>query len=198
MIFRRPFLVAFLIYSFVAVVVPNCKNQRIRFAFALFFSKSLFFIFFYLSISISSLLNSILLQEHHWKMPVTAMSLNLVTAFRGLSLLSTSPSSSSSFFKGDFGSIQPLPKLSISFPNRFPFTIENAHKKGAGSTKNGRDSKGQRLGVKIYGDQLAKPGSIIIRQRGTKVISLFLLTLPLPLQFCNLHVVELCTVIPNF
>nr|6ERI_AW Chain AW, 50S ribosomal protein L27, chloroplastic [Spinacia oleracea] len=41
-------------------------------------------------------------------------------------------------------------------------------KKGAGSTKNGRDSKGQRLGVKIYGDQVAKPGAIIIRQRGTK------------------------------
>ena len=48
-------------------------------------------------------------------------------------------------------------------------TIQMAHKKGAGSTKNGRDSKGQRLGVKIYGDQLAKPGAIIIRQRGTKV-----------------------------
>ncbi|CAI0457766.1 unnamed protein product [Linum tenue] len=44
-----------------------------------------------------------------------------------------------------------------------------AHKKGAGSTKNGRDSPGQRLGVKIFGDQLAKPGAIIIRQRGTKV-----------------------------
>ncbi|CAD6235266.1 unnamed protein product [Miscanthus lutarioriparius] len=45
-----------------------------------------------------------------------------------------------------------------------------AHKKGAGSTKNGRDSKGQRLGVKIYGDQVAKPGAIIIRQRGTRVL----------------------------
>ncbi|KAG6602682.1 50S ribosomal protein L27, chloroplastic, partial [Cucurbita argyrosperma subsp. argyrosperma] len=98
-------------------------------------------------------------------MPVTAMTLNLVGAFRGLSLVS---SSSSSFFKGDFGSIQPPPNLSVSFPNRFPLTIESAHKKGAGSTKNGRDSKGQRLGVKIFGDQVAKPGSIIVRQRGTK------------------------------
>nr|GMD01580.1 50S ribosomal protein L27, chloroplastic [Ipomoea batatas] len=49
-----------------------------------------------------------------------------------------------------------------------PLTIESAHKKGAGSTKNGRDSPGQRLGVKIFGDQAAKPGSIIVRQRGTK------------------------------
>ena len=43
-----------------------------------------------------------------------------------------------------------------------------AHKMGAGSTKNTRDSKGQRLGVKIFGDQHAKNGSIIVRQRGTK------------------------------
>ena len=43
-----------------------------------------------------------------------------------------------------------------------------AHKMGAGSTKNTRDSKGQRLGVKIFGDQQAKNGSIIVRQRGTK------------------------------
>lgn len=92
-----------------------------------------------------------------------AMSLNLVAAFTGLSL-----ASSSSFLKGDFRSIQTPPNLSFSFPNTFPLTIQNAHKKGAGSTKNGRDSKGQRLGVKIFGDQLAKPGSIIVRQRGTK------------------------------
>ncbi len=43
-----------------------------------------------------------------------------------------------------------------------------AHKKGAGSTKNGRDSHSQRLGVKIYGGQLAIAGNIIIRQRGTQ------------------------------
>lgn len=41
-----------------------------------------------------------------------------------------------------------------------------AHKKGAGSTKNGRDSNSKRLGVKIYGNQAVKPGSIIVRQRG--------------------------------
>ena len=41
-----------------------------------------------------------------------------------------------------------------------------AHKKGAGSTKNGRDSNSKRLGVKVYGDQLVKSGGIIIRQRG--------------------------------
>jgi ribosomal protein L27 len=47
-------------------------------------------------------------------------------------------------------------------------TIEAAHKKGSGSTKNGRDSKPKMLGVKIYGDQAAQPGAIIVRQRGTK------------------------------
>ena len=43
-----------------------------------------------------------------------------------------------------------------------------AHKKAAGSTSNGRDSVGRRLGIKIYGGQPAKAGNIIIRQRGTK------------------------------
>ena len=42
-----------------------------------------------------------------------------------------------------------------------------AHKKGVGSSRNGRDSAGRRLGVKVYGGQLAKSGSIIVRQRGT-------------------------------
>lgn len=41
-----------------------------------------------------------------------------------------------------------------------------AHKKGAGSTKNGRDSNSKRLGVKVYGNQAVKAGGIIIRQRG--------------------------------
>jgi large subunit ribosomal protein L27 len=41
-----------------------------------------------------------------------------------------------------------------------------AHKKGAGSTKNGRDSVSKRLGIKVYGNQQAKAGSIIVRQRG--------------------------------
>ena len=43
-----------------------------------------------------------------------------------------------------------------------------AHKKAAGSTRLGRDSHSQRLGVKIFGDQHAKAGSIIVRQTGTK------------------------------
>lgn len=42
-----------------------------------------------------------------------------------------------------------------------------AHKKGAGSSRNGRDSKSKRLGVKLFGGQAVKAGSIIIRQRGT-------------------------------
>lgn len=44
-----------------------------------------------------------------------------------------------------------------------------AHKKGGGSTKNGRDSQSKRLGVKKYGGQVVKAGNIILRQRGTKV-----------------------------
>ena len=43
-----------------------------------------------------------------------------------------------------------------------------AHKKGLGSSRNGRDSKGKRLGVKCFGGQLVKTGSIILKQRGTK------------------------------
>ena len=41
-----------------------------------------------------------------------------------------------------------------------------AHKKGQGSTRNGRDSNPQYLGVKLYGGEVAQPGSIIVRQRG--------------------------------
>ena len=44
-----------------------------------------------------------------------------------------------------------------------------AHKKGAASSRNGRESESKRLGVKIYGGQDVKAGMIIIRQRGTKV-----------------------------
>jgi len=44
-----------------------------------------------------------------------------------------------------------------------------AHKKAGGSSRNGRDSAGRRLGVKLAGGQEALPGAIIIRQRGTKV-----------------------------
>ena len=43
-----------------------------------------------------------------------------------------------------------------------------AHKKGQGSTKNGRDSNSKRLGVKKFGGEIVKPGMIIVRQRGTK------------------------------
>jgi large subunit ribosomal protein L27 len=43
-----------------------------------------------------------------------------------------------------------------------------AHKKGGGSSRNGRNSAGKRLGVKAYGGQLVTAGSIIVRQRGTK------------------------------
>src|SRR6185369_9545375 len=44
-----------------------------------------------------------------------------------------------------------------------------AHKKGLGSSKNGRDSNAQRLGVKAFGGQFVPGGSIIVRQRGTKI-----------------------------
>ncbi len=43
-----------------------------------------------------------------------------------------------------------------------------AHKKGVGSSRNGRDSESKRLGVKRYGGQIVKAGNILIRQRGTK------------------------------
>ncbi len=42
-----------------------------------------------------------------------------------------------------------------------------AHKKAGGSSRNGRDSAGRRLGVKLYGGQAVSPGNIIVRQRGT-------------------------------
>ena len=44
-----------------------------------------------------------------------------------------------------------------------------AHKKGGGSSRNGRDSQGQRLGVKIYGGQSVNAGAILVRQRGTNI-----------------------------
>ncbi len=43
-----------------------------------------------------------------------------------------------------------------------------AHKKGAGSSRNGRDSESKRLGVKKFGGQIVKAGNILVRQRGTK------------------------------
>ena len=44
-----------------------------------------------------------------------------------------------------------------------------AHKKGGGSSRNGRDSNAQRLGVKRFGGQIVKAGEILVRQRGTKI-----------------------------
>lgn len=44
-----------------------------------------------------------------------------------------------------------------------------AHKKAGGSSRNGRDSQGQRLGVKVYGGEYVIPGNIIVRQRGTRI-----------------------------
>ncbi len=44
-----------------------------------------------------------------------------------------------------------------------------AHKKGGGTSRNGRDSKGKRLGVKVYAGQLVTAGSILVRQRGTPI-----------------------------
>lgn len=43
-----------------------------------------------------------------------------------------------------------------------------AHKKAGGSSRNGRDSKSKRLGVKLFGSQLARAGNILVRQRGTR------------------------------
>ena len=45
-----------------------------------------------------------------------------------------------------------------------------AHKKGQGSSRNGRESHSKRLGIKIYGGQLVKAGGIIVRQRGTRYL----------------------------
>ncbi len=44
-----------------------------------------------------------------------------------------------------------------------------AHKKGVGSTRNGRDSNAQRLGIKKFGGEFVIPGNIIVRQRGTRI-----------------------------
>lgn len=44
-----------------------------------------------------------------------------------------------------------------------------AHKKGGGSSRNGRDSNPKFLGVKVFGGEVVKPGAIIVRQRGTKI-----------------------------
>ena len=66
-----------------------------------------------------------------------------------------------------FAATAARPALSASRPARL--VTECAHKKGSGSTKNGRDSNSKRLGVKVYGDQPCRAGNIIIRQRGNAV-----------------------------
>ncbi|GJM92027.1 hypothetical protein PR202_ga08453 [Eleusine coracana subsp. coracana] len=97
---------------------------------------------------------------------MASMPFALAGVFQGLSL---SSSAGPSFLRGDRAALSVGgAAIGVPVPAR-RLTIQMAHKKGAGSTKNGRDSKGQRLGVKIYGDQVAKPGAIIIRQRGTRV-----------------------------
>lgn len=63
--------------------------------------------------------------------------------------------------------LQQRQPLRLSSP--LQLSIEAAHKKGGGSTKNGRDSKSKRRGVKVYGGQSIKAGGIIVRQLGTKV-----------------------------
>ncbi len=59
--------------------------------------------------------------------------------------------------------------LRTSIASRFQLQIREATKKAGGSTKNGRDSPGQRLGVKKFGGEVVIPGNIIIRQRGQNV-----------------------------
>ncbi len=46
-----------------------------------------------------------------------------------------------------------------------------AHKKGGGSSRNGRDSNSQRLGVKVYGGEVVTAGSVLVRQRGTRILA---------------------------
>jgi ribosomal protein L27 len=61
-------------------------------------------------------------------------------------------------------------RIAIACPCRHTtVSIEAAHKKGAGSTKNGRDSESKRRGVKVYGGQPVKAGGIIFRQTGSTV-----------------------------
>jgi hypothetical protein len=57
----------------------------------------------------------------------------------------------------------------VAFTPKRALVVQNAHKKGAGSTKNGRDSESKRRGVKSYGGQPIKAGGIIVRQLGSTV-----------------------------
>jgi len=65
--------------------------------------------------------------------------------------------------------LRPLPGPWYTLPAMFVFDLQLfATKKGAGSTRNGRDSNAQRLGVKRFGGETVSPGHILVRQRGTK------------------------------
>jgi large subunit ribosomal protein L27 len=61
-----------------------------------------------------------------------------------------------------------LPLVPVRRPIETKDTLAMAHKKGQGSSRNGRDSNPKMLGIKLYGGQVAKAGSIICRQRGTR------------------------------
>jgi len=77
--------------------------------------------------------------------------------------------SSSTFFGGaSVGAISKAQRAEGTVPGGFRTATEMAHKKGVGSSKNGRDSNAKRLGVKLYGGQEAIAGNIIVRQRGSK------------------------------
>eukprot|EP00803_Ostreobium_quekettii_P007028 evm.model.scf_827.3 EVM.evm.TU.scf_827.3 scf_827:35288-37510(-) len=85
----------------------------------------------------------------------------LVSSMQGLSLASARSSA--------FGCCRLAPPTAPAREGRTGCaSVEAAHKKGAGSTKNGRDSNSKRRGVKIYGMQKVKAGGIIVRQLGTK------------------------------
>jgi large subunit ribosomal protein L27 len=68
---------------------------------------------------------------------------------------------------------------------RCALVVQNAQKKGSGSTKNGRDSEAKRRGVKVYGGQPVKAGGIIVRQVGSTVR-------PHAAPDCGVHVAGLC------
>lgn len=76
---------------------------------------------------------------------------------------------SSAFMRGESRLLQRQQTQTVQRQGMCGLTIEAAHKKGAGSTKNGRDSVSKRRGVKVYGGQPVPAGGIIIRQLGTKV-----------------------------
>ena len=69
-------------------------------------------------------------------------------------------------YRRTFGHRQPVTRLVVEIDHKGLGPM--AHKKGVSSSKNGRDSQSQRLGVKHFDGEVVKPGSIIMRQRGTR------------------------------